>query len=143
MRRVGAELGVEAMSLYNHVANKGDLLDGMVDVVFSEIELPSGDDVGPAETMLTAPALSGAWAGDFSSLYIFGDSLVDKIFEEGLKEAGFTSVTMLSNTTRLVDHIYNLDPDVVLQDALKLIAPRQPPAPKSPEDSSRRFLGGG
>ena len=31
------------MSLYNHVASKGDLLDGMVDVVFSEIGLPSSD----------------------------------------------------------------------------------------------------
>jgi AcrR family transcriptional regulator len=41
MRRLGQELGVEAMSLYRHVANKDDLLDGMVDVVFSEIELPS------------------------------------------------------------------------------------------------------
>jgi AcrR family transcriptional regulator len=40
MRRLGEELGVEAMSLYKHVANKDDLLDGMVDVVFSEIELP-------------------------------------------------------------------------------------------------------
>ena len=40
MRRLGQELGVEAMSLYKHVANKEDLLDGMVDVVFGEIELP-------------------------------------------------------------------------------------------------------
>jgi hypothetical protein len=32
------------MSLYNHVANKDDLLDGMIDVVFSEIDLPSGKD---------------------------------------------------------------------------------------------------
>jgi AcrR family transcriptional regulator len=42
MRKLGVELGVEAMSLYNHVANKDDLLDGMIDVVFGEIELPSG-----------------------------------------------------------------------------------------------------
>ena len=41
MRRLGEELGVEAMSLYKHVANKDDLLDGMVDAVFGEIELPS------------------------------------------------------------------------------------------------------
>jgi AcrR family transcriptional regulator len=41
MRRLGQELGVEAMSLYRHVANKDDLLDGMVDVVFGEIELPT------------------------------------------------------------------------------------------------------
>jgi AcrR family transcriptional regulator len=40
MRRLAQELGVEAMSLYHHVANKDDILDGMVDIVFSEIELP-------------------------------------------------------------------------------------------------------
>src|SRR5205809_6513055 len=42
MRKLGEALGVEAMSLYNHVANKVDLLDGMVDLVFSEIDLPAG-----------------------------------------------------------------------------------------------------
>src|SRR5215208_2263294 len=40
MRKLAAELGVEAMSLYNHVANKGDLFDAIVDRVVSEIELP-------------------------------------------------------------------------------------------------------
>jgi AcrR family transcriptional regulator len=43
MRALGEGLGVEAMSLYHHVANKGELLDGMVEVVFSEIELPTTD----------------------------------------------------------------------------------------------------
>jgi len=43
MRKLGQGLGVEAMSLYNHVANKDDLLDGMVDGVFAEIVLPSGE----------------------------------------------------------------------------------------------------
>lgn len=42
MRKLGVELGVEAMSLYNHVANKVDLLDGMIDEVFGEIDLPVG-----------------------------------------------------------------------------------------------------
>jgi AcrR family transcriptional regulator len=41
MRRLGEAVGVEAMSLYNHVANKVDLLDGLIDLVFGEIELPS------------------------------------------------------------------------------------------------------
>jgi AcrR family transcriptional regulator len=40
MRKLGAELGVEAMSLYNHVPNKDALLDGMVEVLLREIELP-------------------------------------------------------------------------------------------------------
>jgi AcrR family transcriptional regulator len=44
MRRLGQALGVEAMSLYNHVANKDDLLDGMIDVVFAEIDLPAPDE---------------------------------------------------------------------------------------------------
>jgi AcrR family transcriptional regulator len=44
MRKLAQELGVEAMSLYHHVANKDDILDGLVDVVFSEIDLPSGED---------------------------------------------------------------------------------------------------
>lgn len=43
MRKLGAELGVEAMSLYNHVVDKGDLLDGMIDHVFAAIPLPEGD----------------------------------------------------------------------------------------------------
>jgi AcrR family transcriptional regulator len=43
MRKLAQELGVEAMSLYHHVANKDAVLDGIVDVVFGEIELPSGE----------------------------------------------------------------------------------------------------
>ncbi|CRK57736.1 probable transcriptional regulator, TetR family [Alloactinosynnema sp. L-07] len=43
MRKLGVELGVEAMSLYNHVANKEDLLDGMIDMIFGEIALPTGE----------------------------------------------------------------------------------------------------
>ena len=39
---LGEELGVEPMALYRHVANKDDLIDAMVDVVFSEIGVPSG-----------------------------------------------------------------------------------------------------
>jgi AcrR family transcriptional regulator len=42
MRRLGEDLRVEAMSLYNHVTSKDQLLDGMVDLVFAEIDLPAG-----------------------------------------------------------------------------------------------------
>jgi AcrR family transcriptional regulator len=44
MRRLAQELGVVPMALYKHVANKDELLDGMVDIVFSEIESPSLDE---------------------------------------------------------------------------------------------------
>ena len=43
MRRLGQELGVEAMSLYNHVSSKEDLLDGMVDLIVGEIDPPATD----------------------------------------------------------------------------------------------------
>jgi AcrR family transcriptional regulator len=41
MQRIGEQVGAEAMSLYRHVRNKDDLLDGIVDLVFAEIELPA------------------------------------------------------------------------------------------------------
>ena len=40
MRRLGAELGVEAMSLYKHVASKEEILDGILELVVGEIEIP-------------------------------------------------------------------------------------------------------
>jgi AcrR family transcriptional regulator len=40
MRKLAERLGVEAMSLYHHVATKDAIFDGIVDVVFAEIELP-------------------------------------------------------------------------------------------------------
>ena len=49
MRGLAAALGVEAMSLYHHVKNRDALLDGMVDAVFAQIELPAG---------------TGDWAGE-------------------------------------------------------------------------------
>ena len=42
MRRLAQQLGVEAMSLYHHVRNKQDLLGGMLDLVYGEIEAPPG-----------------------------------------------------------------------------------------------------
>ena len=44
MRRLGQALKVEAMSLYNHVAGKDDLLDGIVELVLSEMDLPRPGD---------------------------------------------------------------------------------------------------
>lgn len=43
MRKLANELGFEVMSLYNHVANKDDILSGIVDLVVSEAELPQPD----------------------------------------------------------------------------------------------------
>jgi AcrR family transcriptional regulator len=44
MHAIGRRLGVQAMSLYRHVENKEDLLDGLIDLVVSEVEVPMSSD---------------------------------------------------------------------------------------------------
>lgn len=44
MRKLGAELGVEAMSLYNHIPNKSALLDGMIEYVLGELKVPGTNE---------------------------------------------------------------------------------------------------
>jgi TetR/AcrR family tetracycline transcriptional repressor len=53
MRRLGAELGVDPMTIYGHVPDKAALFDGLVELVLTEIEVP---------------ALSGAWEGDLRAV---------------------------------------------------------------------------
>jgi AcrR family transcriptional regulator len=67
MRKLAQELGVEAMSLYNHVRNKDDILDGVVDVVVGEIQIPpetSDWKTSLRQTVLSARAalLRHPWA---------------------------------------------------------------------------------
>ena len=54
MRRLAQELGVEAMTLYYYVANKEEMLEGIVAIVMGEIELPSGEQEWKAELRRTA-----------------------------------------------------------------------------------------
>ncbi|MFH1103800.1 MAG: TetR/AcrR family transcriptional regulator C-terminal domain-containing protein [Actinomycetota bacterium] len=56
MQQIGRRLGVEAMSLYRHVRNKDDILDGIVDLVFAEVELPA--DRSSWRTVLRARSIS-------------------------------------------------------------------------------------
>ena len=56
MRRLAKELGVEAMSLYNHVANKDEILAGILDLVASEFELPP--DAGDWKAAMRLHAIS-------------------------------------------------------------------------------------
>ncbi len=67
MRRLGQELGIEAMSLYTHVRNKDDLLDGMVEAVMAEVPAGAGREGWKAalrHTILDARAalLRHPWA---------------------------------------------------------------------------------
>ncbi len=56
MRKLGQVLGFEAMSLYNHVVNKDDVLDGILDLVLDESELPS--PAGEWNTAIRSSAIS-------------------------------------------------------------------------------------
>ncbi len=56
MRRLGERLGVEAMSLYNHVTNKEDIVDGIAETVLLEIELPA--DAGDWRSAMRRRAVS-------------------------------------------------------------------------------------
>lgn len=53
---------------------------------------------------------------DLRVLVIDENPIRRAIIEAGLREAGFEQVTVLANTMRLIDHIYKLDPDVILID---------------------------
>src|SRR2546427_13037385 len=56
MRKLGQALGFEAMSLYNHVTNKDDVLDGILDLVLAESEVPS--PAGEWDTAIRGSAIS-------------------------------------------------------------------------------------
>jgi len=71
MRRLGRRLGVEAMSLYNHVSGKDDMLDGMVDLVWSEVTPPPARGDWRAAIRKTAVSahkllLQHPWAGNLT-----------------------------------------------------------------------------
>lgn len=78
MRKLAAHLGFEVMSLYNHVANKRDLLEGMLDQVMGEVELPdpaSTDWKQGLREVATASheiLLRHRWAGPISNSHFPG-----------------------------------------------------------------------
>ncbi|MGI5231140.1 TetR/AcrR family transcriptional regulator [Actinoallomurus sp. CA-142502] len=101
MRKLAAELGVEAMSLYNHVASKSDLLDGMASRVFELIELPDPAlpwpdriralGVGAHNTFSAHPVVVGALASDQANPRSIGalrliDALLGALLDAGLDE---------------------------------------------------------
>lgn len=114
MRRLAEELGAGAMSLYYHLPNKDALLDGMVDVVFSEIELPPPGMEWKAamrgRAISTRKALRRhPWAlGRMEATTVPGlsDLRLHEAVLRCLREAGF-SVEMAIQTYSLLDaYIY-------------------------------------
>ena len=86
MRRLGDELGFEAMSLYRHVASKSDLLDGMLDFVLEEWELPDGRADWRKAIRASASSVHDAlrrhpWAAQLLMTGILGE-YVGRIYEE-------------------------------------------------------------
>jgi AcrR family transcriptional regulator len=140
MRELGLRLGVEAMSLYNHVANKDDILDGMVDLVVAEIVLPS-DPVDWKKAMRQR-ALS---ARAVFSLHPWVSALIDSRQSSGparlhyfdwvigtLRRAGFT-LEMAARAFSLVDsYIYGFG-----RQQLNMAADTD----ATPEETTEAFLG--
>jgi AcrR family transcriptional regulator len=97
MRKIAQELGVEAMSLYNHVASKDEIVDGIVDLVATEIDLaPTGDDwkeamrrrvISAHEVLLQHPWACSLW---MSSQTLGGPRMryADAVLR-GFREGGF------------------------------------------------------
>jgi TetR/AcrR family tetracycline transcriptional repressor len=103
MRKLGSELGVEAMSLYNHVSNKGALLDGMVEVLLGELEVPPEDEGWERrirEAYRAFRRLAHEHPNGFPLLVVRPPDTMDGIwlveeFLKTLREAGFDPQTAL------------------------------------------------
>lgn len=103
MRKLGAELGVEAMSLYNHVQSKGALLDGMVEVLLRDLKVPPESDdweVRVREAYRRFRQLAHAHPNVFPLLIVRPPDTMDgawlvETFLNTLQMAGFDAKTAL------------------------------------------------
>jgi AcrR family transcriptional regulator len=115
MRKLAKKLGVEAMSLYNHVTNKTDILDGIADRVYANIERPDPSLPWPERLKVTAlstykvlkqhPAVPMALARDqanptTTAALLPLDDMVGALFEAGLDNV--TAMQTLSALNALV-----------------------------------------
>ncbi|MGB2874475.1 MAG: TetR/AcrR family transcriptional regulator C-terminal domain-containing protein, partial [Gaiellaceae bacterium] len=114
MRKLGQALGFEAMSLYNHVANKDDVIDGILDLVLDESELPSPSGAWDRAVRSSAVSVHGAlrrhpWASAVlmapgrlrPARLRYMDSLLGR-----LREAGFSAETTYHGYHVLDGHIF-------------------------------------
>jgi AcrR family transcriptional regulator len=112
MRKLGQELGVEAMSLYNHVANKDEVLDGIVEVVVKEIEPPLDDADWKATLRQNAISthqvlMRHPWAASLWWRRAEGPDRMRKaeLMLRTLREAGFSEELTYHGYHVLVGHI--------------------------------------
>jgi AcrR family transcriptional regulator len=114
MRKLAQTLGVEAMSLYNHVANKDEVLDGITDIVVAEIDVPPiGSDWQAAMRRRASSAHAMLLRHPWASLLIVsrvnvGPSMLHYVDATVgcLREAGF-SYEMADRAWNAIDsHVY-------------------------------------
>lgn len=114
MRELGRHLGVDAMSLYNHVDNKDDLLNGIVDLVVGEIDLPEDNDDWAAAMRTRARSAQQVFAR-----HPWASQLIDSRTSSGperlryldwvigtLRRAGFTVDVALHAYSALDSYVY-------------------------------------
>jgi AcrR family transcriptional regulator len=114
MRTLAQELGVVPMALYKHVAGKENLLDGMVDIVWSEVQLPDGDSGWRAAMRQRSVSLREAL-----SRHRWAIGLMESRLRPGpanlrqhnammgcLREAGFSFRSTVHSTSTLDAYIY-------------------------------------
>ncbi len=111
MRSLASELGFGVMSLYNHVSDKDDLIEGMSDAVAAEIELPSGPVVWKRDLRALAISayralLNHPWA---SSVWGRSNSLNKSKYHEAvlrvLRQAGFSEELSCRGFHALTMHV--------------------------------------
>jgi AcrR family transcriptional regulator len=140
MRKLGLRLGVEAMSLYNHVSSKDDLLDGVVDLVVSEIDLPA--DADDWKGAMRRRAIS---AREVFSRHPWASGLVDSRESSGpvrlryfdwvlgtLRRAGFTLETAARAFSVLDSYVYGFGRQQLATSA---------ELGMTPEEAAEAFLG--
>lgn len=111
MRKLAAHLGFEVMSLYNHVANKRDLLEGMLDLVGGDVDLPDPATVDWKDGLRQVAAdthvllLRHRWAGPISANHFPGPNgwrraetilglLAAGGFDGHLRDLGYHAITL-------------------------------------------------
>jgi len=130
MRRLAAHLGFEVMSLYNHVANKRDLLEGMLDLIASEVDLPDPEGVDWKDGLRRLAVaqhqmlLRHRWAGPISTDHFPGAHrwkilettlrlLAAGGFDGHLRDLGYHAITLHISGFTAQQIAYDFDDDYI------------------------------
>src|SRR4051794_39719482 len=113
MRKLAQELGVEAMSLYNHVAGKDDLLDGLVELVGAQVDLAEDAAhwkagirrrvVSLHELFSRHPWAAGLWMQG-RSIGVARPRFADAVLR-GLRDAGFSDQVVYHGFHVIQSHV--------------------------------------